>query len=338
MLMDRRANSITGPNLFKNCERLAPEDLDALPPILKHTWARNAGVEKDDRAVPHERHLGAEYWSKYVTQHGDGSVVLSVVREDDERINGNTLSLIIPRQPLPPWENLAARAGCFLPASRGSLFKGAYDLSADTRATTTPSSLPSVHHQTAVVSVEIPGDVQCIENHCFAGFSKLQKVFIPPSVTKICKEAFLSCNMLEELVIPPAVSRIHVGAFANCGSLKAVSFPGWKEYAPFSRHYASDIFRGSSKVAVVDAPNSIIKQLDGVCQGISKFKDLPLACRGPAAISVSTPNQSPDPSKTKQTNQRTATKGLSNHLRRLWSEPPLWCSLTDAPSNPVKGR
>ena len=88
------------------------------------------------------------------------------------------------------------------------------------------------------------------------------------------------CGKLQELVIPETIVKLGPHAFKNCTSLVSVAIDGWRMFAPFSRHFAREIFVGADGIRVVDTPNSIVKQLGGVCKDIDKFKALPADIRG----------------------------------------------------------
>ena len=62
--------------------------------------------------------------------------------------------------------------------------------------------------------------------------------------------------------------------------MQCVVVNGWRLFAPFSRHFAREVFTGCTDVQFVDAPNSIVKQLGGVCKDINKYKALPAKVRG----------------------------------------------------------
>ena len=137
-----------------------------------------------------------------------------------------------------------------------------------------------------------PSSLLQIGARAFENCPKLKAISIPPSLQSIGARAFEDCSQLKELRIPPSVTSIGSQGFFGCTGLHVVSFPGWKAYPRYSRRFSANIFTGQSyevevdKVEVVDAPNSIIKQLSGVCRGIAKFKDLPDDASGATAVSA----------------------------------------------------
>merc|ERR1712166_138244 len=75
---------------------------------------------------------------------------------------------------------------------------------------------------------------------------------------------------------PIQSKKIEALAFADCPAIKLVVVDGWRSFLPFSRRFVNPIFKGGgSAVEIVDAPHSIIRQLGGVCKGITRYDDLP---------------------------------------------------------------
>eukprot|EP00729_Bicosta_minor_P005549 gene5549-19721_t len=97
-------------------------------------------------------------------------------------------------------------------------------------------------------------------------------------VTSIDRSAFDGCTRLAEVNLPDTIQAIGNDVFANCPAIKVVTVDGWRSFPPFSRHFKT-IFVNTDDVEVVDAPNSFVRQLGGVCKGIAKYNDLPVEVR-----------------------------------------------------------
>ena len=157
------------------------------------------------------------------------------------------------------------------------------------------------------VTFTSPSSLQAINAGAFEDCVELKAVSFPRSLQSIDNGVFKGCRKLKAISIPPTVTSISNEAFVGCAGLEVVSFPGWQAYPRYSRRFTGNIFntvsqvkvkrrRGHTdrvvtfnavdKVEVVDAPNSIVKQLGGVCRGIAKFKDLPDEVSGAAAVSA----------------------------------------------------
>lgn len=149
-------------------------------------------------------------------------------------------------------------------------------------------------HRDRIRSIAFPSTMTVVRNHDehdYMRMTNLRKLVFSPNLKAIESGAFAGCFLLEELVIPESVTDIGRGAFAGAGkALKVVIVKGWRRHPAFSRRYGN-IFTSASlragiasevevKVEVVDAPNSFVRMLGGVCKGYSKYKGLPAEIRG----------------------------------------------------------
>ncbi len=100
---------------------------------------------------------------------------------------------------------------------------------------------------TSLESVELPDNLEGIENNVFYGCTSLKNISIPSHVTRIGKSsfekcssltsiklpnvisvddsAFEDCTSLEEVIVSDGVSIIGESAFMNCSSLRKVVLP-----------------------------------------------------------------------------------------------------------------
>ena len=73
--------------------------------------------------------------------------------------------------------------------------------------------------------VELPSEINNIEDGTFAECNMLSNIEIPSGVEQIGNRAFLGCSSLKEIEIPSGVERIGFGAFSGCSSLKEIEIP-----------------------------------------------------------------------------------------------------------------
>ena len=148
-------------------------------------------------------------------------------------------------------------------------------------------------HRDRIRSIAFPSTMTVVRNHDehdYMRMTNLRKLVFSPNLKAIEPAAFAGCFLLEELVIPESVTDIGRGAFAGAGkALKVVIVKGWRRHPAFSRRYgnifsSAELVAGIAsevevKVEVVDAPNSFVRMLGGVCKGYSKYKGLPAEIR-----------------------------------------------------------
>ena len=94
----------------------------------------------------------------------------------------------------------------------------------------------------AVPDVLGGGQVTCIDERAFAGWSELKSVVIPEGVKEIRNDAFAGCASLKSVVIPEGVEKIGDSAFADCANLSHVVLPS------SVRHIGSNAFSGTALV------------------------------------------------------------------------------------------
>ncbi len=88
---------------------------------------------------------------------------------------------------------------------------------------------------TALTSVNIPDNVETIEESAFSQVKQLQEVHLPDSLTSLGRYAFASCRSLRTVKIPTKLKEIPWYAFDGCKSLQSVelhdSITGIGDYA-----------------------------------------------------------------------------------------------------------
>lgn len=75
---------------------------------------------------------------------------------------------------------------------------------------------------TSLTSVNIPDNVETIEQYAFNGARQLQEVHLPDSLTSLGRYAFASCRSLRTVKIPTKLKEIPWYAFDGCNSLQSV--------------------------------------------------------------------------------------------------------------------
>lgn len=174
--------------------------------------------------------------------------------------------------------------GCSAVASAMPLCGGVYGWPPDKDGRLViPSSVAFIGERafqrcTGLTSVTIPSSVTSIGHEAFEGCTGLTSGFFSSGVTSIGAGAFRTCTRLAEVNLPDTIQAIGNDAFAGCPAIKVVTVDGWRSFPPFSRHFKT-IFVNVDDVEVVDAPNSFVRQLGGVCKGIAKYNDLPVEVR-----------------------------------------------------------
>ena len=119
--------------------------------------------------------------------------------------------------------------------------------------------------------IVFPPHLKTIEMCAFDGWVKLEELVLPAAVTQVEQQAFGSGKSDEN---PP-----HVRQF------KRVVVLGWRDHKPFSRIYHPKVFQTflngplNNVIGAVDAPNSVVKMLGGVCEGYNRYANLPEAVR-----------------------------------------------------------
>lgn len=76
--------------------------------------------------------------------------------------------------------------------------------------------------RTSLTSVNIPDNVETIEESAFSQAKKLQEVHLPDSLTSLGRYAFVSCRSLRTVKIPTKLKEIPWYAFDGCKSLQSV--------------------------------------------------------------------------------------------------------------------
>lgn len=88
---------------------------------------------------------------------------------------------------------------------------------------------------TSLTSVNIPDNVETIEQYAFNGARQLQEVHLPDSLTSLGRYAFAGCRSLRTVKIPTKLKEIPWYAFDGCKSLQSVelhdSITGIGDYA-----------------------------------------------------------------------------------------------------------
>lgn len=88
---------------------------------------------------------------------------------------------------------------------------------------------------TALTSVNIPDNVETIEEYAFSNARQLQEVHLPDSLTSLGRYAFVSCRSLRTVKIPTKLKEIPWYTFDGCNSLQSVelhdSITGIGDYA-----------------------------------------------------------------------------------------------------------
>ncbi|MEG1845096.1 MAG: leucine-rich repeat domain-containing protein, partial [Clostridia bacterium] len=77
--------------------------------------------------------------------------------------------------------------------------------------------------QAEITGVTISEGVRYIDDRCFAGCTKLQKIVMPDSVNQMGKELFDGCSMLGEVVMSKNVTEIGPNTFRGCSALNSVT-------------------------------------------------------------------------------------------------------------------
>lgn len=89
--------------------------------------------------------------------------------------------------------------------------------------------------RTALTSVNIPDNVETIEENAFSNARQLQEVHLPDSLTSLGNGAFESCSSLRTVKIPTKLKMIPPYTFQGCNSLQSVelhdSITGFGNYA-----------------------------------------------------------------------------------------------------------
>lgn len=89
--------------------------------------------------------------------------------------------------------------------------------------------------RTSLTSVNIPDNVETIEENAFSNARQLQEVHLPDSLTSLGNGAFESCSSLRTVKIPTKLKMIPPYTFQGCNSLQSVelhdSITGFGNYA-----------------------------------------------------------------------------------------------------------
>lgn len=88
---------------------------------------------------------------------------------------------------------------------------------------------------TTLTSVNIPDNVETIEEYAFSNARQLQEVHLPDSLTSLGRYAFVSCRNLRTVKIPTKLKEIPWYTFDGCNSLQSVelhdSITGFGDYS-----------------------------------------------------------------------------------------------------------
>lgn len=76
--------------------------------------------------------------------------------------------------------------------------------------------------ETSLTSVNIPDNVETIEEYAFSNARQLQEVHLPDSLTSLGRYAFASCRSLRTVKIPTKLKEIPWYTFDGCNSLQSV--------------------------------------------------------------------------------------------------------------------
>ncbi|MBQ9704500.1 MAG: leucine-rich repeat protein, partial [Clostridia bacterium] len=77
----------------------------------------------------------------------------------------------------------------------------------------------------SLVSVNIGGMVESIDNYCFSDCKNLKSVVLSDTVTSIGNGAFFNCEALESIDLPDNITSIPNNAFTSCSSLNDIDIP-----------------------------------------------------------------------------------------------------------------
>lgn len=78
---------------------------------------------------------------------------------------------------------------------------------------------------TSIQEVSIPQSVKCIGESAFHACSSLKKVILSDGITSVSRRAFDFCVSLTDVALPESVEILHDGAFSHCESLKSIHLP-----------------------------------------------------------------------------------------------------------------
>ena len=70
--------------------------------------------------------------------------------------------------------------------------------------------------------IQLPPNLQSIENGAFNGCSSLEAIYIPPTVTEIGEEAFGNCKSLRIINIPDSVQHLGINVVGGFNDLRAI--------------------------------------------------------------------------------------------------------------------
>ena len=76
-----------------------------------------------------------------------------------------------------------------------------------------------------ITKVTVQDGLTCIGENAFSHCAGLRSVTLPGSIEKIAAHAFAGCGALTEFIVPEGVVSIGRGAFSGCGRMKTVTLP-----------------------------------------------------------------------------------------------------------------
>lgn len=88
---------------------------------------------------------------------------------------------------------------------------------------------------------------------CFASWTNLSSIILPPSISSIADKAFFECTNLSSLVIPGSVTSIGAWCFSNCKSLTSIAIPNGVKVLE------NNVFSNCSSLVSITIPNSVTK-------------------------------------------------------------------------------
>lgn len=108
-------------------------------------------------------------------------------------------------------------------------------------------SIPSyMYFRSTIEKIQIPENVQTIEQEAFKDCYKLMEIELSDSVQIIGKEAFSGCNLLMKVMLPENLSEIQNDAFYGCPSDMRVIYKGTIEQVKQKKWYSLfDVIRCS---------------------------------------------------------------------------------------------
>lgn len=128
-------------------------------------------------------------------------------------------------------EHYRAEGGCLIDKSDGAVVVAASSFTVPTDGSVTKIDFSACDGR-AVVSVDLPEQIECIGSYAFCGCTQLEVAVIRGAKT-IEDSAFDGCSALREVTLPACLEKIEDMAFDDCDALKLIRFGGtrkrWRE-------------------------------------------------------------------------------------------------------------